>query len=310
LLTGIAERGIRMKKFADYYILSLMLLSTVIVTMFFWFVEGIQYTLILPIFISVIYYQRSKIYFVYFSALSIFLLLYAFHDNLRSEIDYSSAIVTVLLFTICAILAYTIMGRGLELLINLQSSMEERQQLLVDNVIKDRMMKIDGLTQLYNRRSFQHYLESLITEADRGHFSFALSLIDVDNFKSINDMFGHWVGDIVLQRVAECVMNSVGPNDFVCRYGGEELAVIYIIDGRDLSALMENLRANIEGMDIEEIEGRRITVSTGAAVYAKGQGIELLVRETDALLYEAKNEGKNRIKVKASKQTDNLSQAN
>ncbi len=159
----------------------------------------------------------------------------------------------------------------------------------------------DGLTNLYNKRylieALQKDYESVLLGEDR--LSFAL--IDIDYFKKVNDTWGHLMGDEVLKRVAEIVSSSARESDIVCRYGGEELAILMpstSIVGAE--ALAERIRTSIEDEVFITSEGGKfgITASFGVA----GFGREMispneLVDEADKALYLAKNNGRNRVVV-------------
>ncbi len=157
----------------------------------------------------------------------------------------------------------------------------------------------DGLTGLYNHRHFQERLSKEVERVERYRDSFALLLVDVDHFKSVNDEYGHPAGDKLLKGVTQVLLNAVRGVDFVSRYGGEEFAVILIHAGRkDALEIAERIRASIEGTSFDLGEGRRIgiTVSIGVANFPDDADSQrLLISRADAALYLAKNEGRNRV---------------
>ena len=155
----------------------------------------------------------------------------------------------------------------------------------------------DELTGLSNHRRFQEALASEVERARRFETGIGLVMLDVDNFKQVNDKHGHQVGDLVLQEVARVLRNESREVDEPARYGGEELAVI--LPNADLEGaygLAERVRAGIESMDIPVPEGRlHVTASFGAAALpetASDQGS--LIAAADSALYTAKRAGKNR----------------
>ena len=156
----------------------------------------------------------------------------------------------------------------------------------------------DSLTGLANRWTFDEELALEWRRAARVGDPLALILLDIDNFKAINDTYGHQAGDDVLRKVGEVLARSVRQVDLAARYGGEEFAVIVpetdLVGAIDLS---ERLRKALEIEETELRNGTRlsVTASFGAVVKDGLTGTEQLVAEADKLLYEAKRAGKNRV---------------
>lgn len=124
----------------------------------------------------------------------------------------------------------------------------------------------------------------------------AMAIIDIDNFKAINDTFGHWVGDIVLRKIADCIRNNIHPNDFASRYGGEEFAILIIDQNWETShQVAETLRQCISKLVIEDLKGHELTASIGLRPYQTGMSKEEWFTKTDQCLYEAKRTGKNKV---------------
>jgi diguanylate cyclase (GGDEF)-like protein len=158
----------------------------------------------------------------------------------------------------------------------------------------------DGLTGLANRRSFDDELALEWRRAERVGDSLALVLADLDNFKSVNDRFGHQTGDAVLRRVAVILDSGGRQVDFAARYGGEEFAVLAPETDLDGAArLAERLRSELEAATITLSDGRglQVTASFGVAIKGDLEGPEELVAAADEALYEAKRNGKNRVAV-------------
>jgi diguanylate cyclase (GGDEF)-like protein len=122
-------------------------------------------------------------------------------------------------------------------------------------------------------------------------------MLDIDNFKSVNDTYGHQQGDVVLRRVARVVADNSREVDYPARYGGEEMALI--LPHTDLEgayAIAERIRTAVEGLRIPRVDQQgtlRITASVGVAASTEGDKDDLIA-EADAALYQAKREGKNR----------------
>lgn len=153
----------------------------------------------------------------------------------------------------------------------------------------------DPMTGLYNRRYMEDTLDRFLALAQRQRQSTSVLMIDLDNFKTLNDEHGHAKGDAVLKDVAAHVVGALRPSDIVCRYGGEELLVILPDCGID-DAMMraEQVRARIESLS--EQHGCRVTASIGiASIPETAKSSSDLLSASDAALYEAKAMGKNQV---------------
>jgi two-component system, cell cycle response regulator len=157
----------------------------------------------------------------------------------------------------------------------------------------------DALTQTYNRRHFDDQLSRDLSYARRHGSPLTLALIDVDHFKRINDTHGHPAGDAVLQQFSSATLEIVRNEDFLCRIGGEEFALV--MRGTTLQGsimVCERLRSMVEGKRFSyKDQSMAITVSIGIASFdAIRHGTsEDLVKDADLQLYEAKVAGRNRI---------------
>ena len=162
----------------------------------------------------------------------------------------------------------------------------------------------DALTNIANRRALDERLDDEVDHARRLGTSVAYVIADIDDFKSINDRFGHQTGDEVLRRVARCFADAVRELDLVGRYGGEEIAVV--APGTNLNgarAFAEKIRGRIEELELRTPDGDlfQVTASFGAACFPAQPGVEELVSAADAALYEAKRNGKNRVVTATAK---------
>ncbi len=157
----------------------------------------------------------------------------------------------------------------------------------------------DPLTRLANRRRFDEALAAEVERAIRLGQPLGLVLLDLDDFKAVNDEYGHQQGDVVLREVARAVRRACRDIDIPARYGGEELAVI--LPGADLDGayeLAERVRRGVEALRVPRLEGEgalRVTTSLGvSAVPSTAEDGGSLVAGADAALYRAKRDGKNR----------------
>lgn len=155
----------------------------------------------------------------------------------------------------------------------------------------------DALTKLFNRRFFDHQIESSLNLARKQNRRCSLMLIDIDHFKLYNDTYGHKKGDLVLREVADNLQRVVRRTDYVCRYGGEEFAVILPSTSLDTAKeIAERVRETSSRLSVD---GDSITVSVGLAS-AEGRLIKdqaELFKWADLSLYEAKENGRNRVCV-------------
>ena len=155
----------------------------------------------------------------------------------------------------------------------------------------------DSLTGLFNRRAFEEFGRRFLERTLSIGKPVSVLMIDVDNFKEVNDRFGHRTGDRVLSGIARAVKDALREADLVFRYGGEEF--ITILPGTNLEGALkaaENVRKKVE-LSAFEVDGReiRLTVSVGVAEGRKGERVDELIERADRSLYEAKRRGKNRV---------------
>jgi diguanylate cyclase (GGDEF)-like protein len=164
----------------------------------------------------------------------------------------------------------------------------------------------DELTGLSNHGSFQDLLSAEVEQVRRYHHQVGLIMLDLDNFKSVNDTYGHQQGDVVLRHVALALRDTSRDADSPARYGGEEMALILPHTDLDGSyVIAERLRTAIESLRIPGPDGPlRVTASLGVAASSAGDK-DLLIAHADAALYAAKREGRNRT-VRARPQTANV----
>lgn len=155
---------------------------------------------------------------------------------------------------------------------------------------------VDTLTKAATRIKFNEVLDDLIKTASRfDNQVFGLIFIDIDNFKAINDKYGHNIGDIVLKTIAEIILKNIRPTDFFARWGGEEFIVLYPMSPKKNSIILaDRLRKKIEEYSFKEII-ENVTCSFGVVEYEKGDTIEIILERADKLLYKAKKNGKNRV---------------
>mgnify|MGYP002078813658 CR=1 FL=1 len=159
----------------------------------------------------------------------------------------------------------------------------------------------DGLTGLFNRDAFHSRIEAyqLGKQTEGGASNDALLIIDADNFKAINDTYGHTAGDAALKMIALCIDGNCFERDLVARLGGEEFAVFLKNAGQEGAHLAaERIRQAVEANTAHfQRQSIRVTVSIGATPFPINASFEEAYRAADALLYQAKNAGRNRVEI-------------
>ncbi|MEM4592930.1 MAG: sensor domain-containing diguanylate cyclase, partial [Sulfolobales archaeon] len=150
----------------------------------------------------------------------------------------------------------------------------------------------DCLTGLYNRRFIEEELEKSRALSERYGIPFSVLMIDIDDFKKINDHFGHDVGDLVLKTLATVLKHNSREADSVARWGGEEfLVLLHNTNFEGALSIAERLRKTVASLRLKDIPS--FTISIGVTSFKKGESIESLLRRVDTALYEAKKAGKN-----------------
>lgn len=173
--------------------------------------------------------------------------------------------------------------------IDLGHKVEELQKLTM----------LDQLTGLGNRRYAELTMDNKLDEMRRYDWNFGVLFMDIDNFKKINDTYGHETGDKVLQMVARTLYNGVRSSDTVSRWGGEEfIALISHIDTHTLCTLADKLRKLIEQSSF--FAGRElvnVTVSIGGTISKKSDAAKKLIDKADQLMYKSKLSGRNCVVI-------------
>lgn len=169
---------------------------------------------------------------------------------------------------------------------------------------RDRIRKLqettltDALTGIGNRRLAETKLNAALLEYQQDRQRFGVAMLDIDHFKTVNDAFGHEVGDRVLRMVANTLRANVRQNDTVTRWGGEEFVLIFDdVDGLQLSAAANKLRSLIERSHLNLLSGQQVnvTVSIGVSPIQPEDSVAGLIQRVDKLMYASKENGRNRV---------------
>jgi len=177
------------------------------------------------------------------------------------------------------------------------------EELESANIELKKLVNIDGLTGIANRRYLDKYLTVEISRAIRNHHPIAIIMCDVDHFKKFNDENGHLVGDDCLKSIAKTLDNVCQrKSDLVARYGGEEFAVVLPNTSvADAQIVAESMRKKVEAMEINDNSNNKKKVTISLGVYSDNpnhtESIEILLAKADSALYNAKKGGRNKSLV-------------
>jgi diguanylate cyclase (GGDEF)-like protein len=207
-----------------------------------------------------------------------------FAHEAEDEAERWEFVVTSVVFTAIALIGPTLMG----------TRMICRDRALQEEVM--RLSQEDHLTGLLNRRRITQLLDNEFRRARRYDSTFSIILMDIDDFKAVNDRFGHQAGDMVLKKIADVIRKGLRATDLIGRWGGEEFLILSPeTDVAGGISLAEKMRTLLEAADFDEIGG--MTASFGVAAFNQGCDVEAIIGLANAGLYAAKNGGKNRIEV-------------
>ncbi|WP_340020956.1 GGDEF domain-containing protein [Paenibacillus sp. FSL K6-1096] len=253
--------------------------------------------MVLPMLASMICLKVNYLKFSSFICLIYISLLFLNTSVYDYTLRVQNIIITLILAG-TALAGFVVIARGRDLMQSLENSVKSEQDLRIQNIIMDRLSKIDPLTDLYNHKTFHEYLGWLIEHQQSNPFPMQLAIVDIDNFKKVNDQYGHWVGDIVLKQVAAVMLEHIGTDDFAARYGGEEFAIILTAKPLEESGrIMERIRSGIARLTVSEMENHPVTVSIGMHDYRGSDSKTTTFQQADDALYQAKKTGKNRMVI-------------
>ncbi|WP_339119575.1 diguanylate cyclase [Halomonas sp. BMC6] len=265
-----------------------------------YFYAGLVFLMVLTIVLTPPFEQSL------YSSLFVFACLYSsiwFLSGATSfyVINHLSLGAPVLVLTLIA--NYRFSAESLRLYLENVSVEQLREELAARNAELERISHIDPLTGLTNRRGLARYADDLQQHPNAQHCIAAI-IIDVDHFKAFNDFYGHSEGDNCLRDVANAIRSACRSDDVVCRFGGEEFLIVRSDQSTQTShvlAFAENIRSKVVELAIphQPTQEKKVTISIGVYIGTLGTDTELgqLIKSADAALYEAKRQGRNRVRL-------------
>jgi diguanylate cyclase len=254
--------------------------------------------LVVPVLISLYFYKTKLLTFAFYLAIFSFIFIYSFSDTLRLSIKYSELIFMVTMIIGITLLLYKLIKHSYHVADQLIKAEKEKQDLFSKNIHMERLTRIDPVTDLYNHRSFHEHLESVFRFDSPENFNVHVAILDIDDFKQVNDIYGHRAGDYVIVEVAKQIQSHMEGDDFPSRYGGEEFAIISIGPStKEVIQKVEKIRKSISNLTLNDLNGKNVTVSIGVQKLVAGMNKEQLFKGADLALYQAKKSGKNKTVI-------------
>jgi diguanylate cyclase (GGDEF)-like protein len=285
----------KVRKYIEYFaIIGISIIVSIIVITLYEKTVAV-FLLVFPILVSLFFYNRKLLKFAVGIGFLSFFLIYFLSEQVRSNMRTSDFIIMISILVGVSLLINSLIKHSHQVMNELLKTTKEKHDLFSQNVHMERLTRIDPVTELYNHRSFHEHLDSIIEINSAEEFDVHVAVLDIDNFKQINDTFGHRAGDSVIIEVAKQIQHYVGGDDFPSRYGGEEFAIISIGASDDnFIKKVEAIRTSIANTNFYELNGRKVTISVGVQKKLPGMSKELLFNAADSALYTAKRTGKNK----------------
>lgn len=281
-------------KLNSYLILFCGGIITFIIIHFHHTVRGIESILLLPMMASCIFFSKRKIIFATAVSVFLYLTLLIFNPIILQGNQIAQVISMIAILVFAGLIATNVMTRGIEILHHLEKSIKSSQELMISKVMIEKTAKTDALTNVNNHRAFQEFTDHLLNHSSGT--ALHLAIIDLDNFKDVNDTFGHQIGDLILKYAAQVIRETSSEHDFVARYGGEEFVVIFTeMTAESSLEAAERIRQQIGRTKHQELDNQSITVSIGLHSYTANMTKDEWFAGADQALYKAKKSGKNKV---------------
>ena len=296
-LTFLVDLFVRSSHFSliakEYLSLSLFIIFSFYLVWTHDIAKVLMGSFILPIFVSTIF-SNVKItrWIFWLSSIAVMLLGVKtyFIGNLDSSM-FMQIFVACFMFLCAYLLAKILIRYGNDNLAAI-TNFDSRQRYMQEK------LKLEPFTGLYNKKTFDDYLPKVMEECRSTNKYLLLAMIDIDNFKYVNDFYGHVVGDRVLLYFSQILKEIQVENIRVFRIGGDEFAILF----KDCTvekaySICEDMRTRMESTHLRDIDKRKVTLSCGLACMNPYASLDWFKKVADSALYEAKNNGRNRIIV-------------
>lgn len=255
----------------------------------------ISLSFVLPIFLSAIFGNKRMTDRTFFMSLFSYLfsaavgIYYTNHINMMVYLNYIAGMILMCGGYLIAKNIIIYQKKNHDALI----AYNERQKVMIEE------LKKDSLTQLYNHNTFYNELNEQIVISRKKQTSLVLAIIDIDNFKRVNDTYGHVNGDYVLISLSNLMKKFKRKNMVLARYGGEEFCILFMDTSiHEAYRIMEKMRLQFSHNEFPQMPSTRITFSVGlVALTSKTDNAVSLVEKADCAMYQAKRDGKNKITV-------------
>jgi diguanylate cyclase (GGDEF)-like protein len=281
--------GESIKNFIPIYVLTLICFTLAAVHHVF---RAAFCTFCIPILITVMYGSKKMTRIVFISCLVLqqiaFYISYLVDPNRKTFIllDAVASALIIMAAYACSVVLLRYENQKYELF----------SQSIVRQVELQEQLLTDSLTSLYNLRAFRGVLDQLVEEATVGNKEIILAVIDIDDFKKINDDYGHEEGNIVLAKLGRLLREFCGEEGIPARYGGEEFAVLFQnIDPKEAVKRMQKVLTLFNETGFPGLDGKNVTFSCGIVEFKMGQSSHDFFSRADKAMYYAKRQGKNNV---------------
>ena len=198
-------------------------------------------------------------------------------------------------YPVVSIANYEHWSYPLKALIRLLQTKNTQKEKLNESLLHSETKNIlDPLTGALNRLGAEQKFEELVADYEQYNLPFSIIMFDIDHFKKINDTYGHDVGDEILVSISSLIEHNIRKDDALIRFGGEEFFV-FIAAGLDVSIDKAELFRSAMEDKLHGLDKLSVTASFGVVEYTRSTGLETLIPKVDALLYKAKDQGRNRV---------------
>lgn len=241
-------------------------------------------------FIGTIGYADGKNRLKYAGFLIIYDVITVYYSFISNQNSWEKLnINSIMGATLCSLVIALIAMCAIILLYDDLNRSQEKKLLKLNRQLKF-ISKMDALTKVYNRGYLTEYLQNVVGEP---RSSLGIALIDIDDFKIINDTYGHVFGDEVLSALCEIIMQEMNCTDNVFRYGGEEFFLIFQdLSKEEIDEKLKNISYRFKDFSMNS-KNKAFSFSTGAAFYNQEDSVSKIYSKVDEKLYEAKSRGKN-----------------